>query len=241
MKQFHEVGVMRKESGTPTGFLLVSKDDILDARKLYYKNVKYVSFDEMVELVKNDKIQYFVYDSEKNEITISYTQEEIEEIKRYNGKASVDLVKSMKDMNDYLDNDVIFSSEQYDMFKDRGFSFATLITVINMPFALRLLGVILYGANEFGKLFNNWYNSKKDSIKAKLTPVSIGNNMVLINVLEDVYEEMASELNVLTYVSMFKRKKLSGLVGLVQPSVETFEEIRINMDNINKSILHNIC
>lgn len=231
MKEFHEIAVIKDDqSNIINGFLLVAQEDIINISKLHFSNVKYASYDDMEELVKEDK--------ELGSMSISYTDEEVSEMKKLSGRSAVNFMSKVESLDAYLDNDVIFNSEHYRQLEKNNAVIATLVNVMKIPFVGRLYGVILYGRNDFGIRFGNWYKAQSDIVKKMIVPISIGNEIVVINTSDVIYDRVAREFCVLTHVSLTNREKMSGVAGMMKTPLKTFTYVKPDIDALNSFVIN---
>lgn len=239
MKEFHEIAVIKDDqSNIINGFLLVAQQDIINISKLHFSNVKYASYDDMEELVKEDKVQYFIYDNELGSMSISYTDEEVSEMKKLSGRSAVNFMSKVESLDAYLDNDVIFNSGHYRQLEKNNAVIATLVNVMKIPFVGRLYGVILYGRNDFGIRFGNWYKAQSDIVKKMIVPISIGNEIVVINTSDVIYDRVAREFCALTHVSLTNREKMSGIAGMMKTPLKTFTDVKPDIDALNSFVIN---
>lgn len=231
MKEFHEIAVIKDDqSNIINGFLLVAQEDIINISKLHFSNVKYASYDDMEELVKEDK--------ELGSMSISYTDEEVSEMKKLSGRSAVNFMSKVESLDAYLDNDVIFNSEHYRQLEKNNAVIATLVNVMKIPFVGRLYGVILYGRNDFGIRFGNWYKAQSDIVNKMIVPISIGNEIVVINTSDVIYDRVAREFCVLTHVSLTNREKMSGVAGMMKTPLKTFTYVKPDIDALNSFVIN---
>ena len=100
MKQYHEYASVVDESDKLVGFLLCDTGT---------GEYQYADFNLFFTLVKQNKVQYFVFD-EQNQLKIEYSDEELKSFRKVKN-----VVDSFQTLDDYLQSDVKFYKEHLDL------------------------------------------------------------------------------------------------------------------------------
>lgn len=236
MKPIHEIAVI-KNGNEISGFVLAHEKDLVDVKKVTYSYVNIVSIDKMNRLVQENKVQYFVWDKDKNRLAIKYTQEELDWINKTVGKAGQSLIKTTSNLRDYVKNDVILKMSHVKMVMNKVGVAGALLNSFSMPLVGSVYGIMLFGDNDFGSMLNTWLNNQDDMVRKQITPVSIQRNNAIITVSERVYVKLAYALNICTNVNINERDKPSGLIKFAYGSQKSMLQAYNKIEPLNKKIL----
>lgn len=240
MKPLHEVAVI-KDGNEITGFVLGHEKNLVDPKKLSYSHVDVVTMENMVGLVKNNMVQYFVWDKSKDRLSIQYTQEELEVIKKIGGKSGLNLIKSSSTLKDFIRNDIVLKHKHVEMVGRKIGVAGALAHNMKMPFGINVYGIILIGDDNFGSMLSNWIANQDKNIRAQINPMYIQRNNASIAISEKIYTKLAYALNICTNVSTVERDKPSGIRGMMYSSQSAMTEAYNKIEPLNKKIYEIAC
>lgn len=135
MKQYHEVAHCKNAEGKIT-YLVLS--DINTNR------YEYVTWERFEELVKEELVQYFIWDYYENKPMVHYSEEELKS-KGKSGKKAMEIINNTEE---YFAKDVVFSADKMELLLNDNAILAAACLPVKIPFVGAIMPLLLIGSSK---------------------------------------------------------------------------------------------
>lgn len=223
LKPVHEIATV-KDGNKIDGFFISDVRYLTDAKSFKYKHCWYVPMKEMVELVKNNQVQYMVWNSKLGRIEINYTYEETQQLYNtgcYTRNSLDDFLKRTSTLSDYIRNDMILSRQHVELMYAGKALAGYFVTVMKMPLSIDMVSIAVFGANEaVERVIKNYIDKLQDTRYKNIIKVDMEGNTGTVTLPLLCYNGFAQSVNLLVNCSMLYRDKQKGLPSLLMKQGE---------------------
>lgn len=166
MKEYHEIATV-KDGNTVVGFLIAENSKTNRIGYGEYNCVDYVDIQKMKEFCYENKIDYLVYNKEKDRLEVEYTSNDIKEMKHLG--ISTKMISRTSTLSEYIKSDIRIKKKYMDvLYSDYGKNVLLGVTIacMKMPFVGKIVTLMVFGNME---LLNDFFEkAKNDPICASL-------------------------------------------------------------------------
>ena len=228
MKLLHEVGII-KDGNRKVGVILkkggISNNSpwLMGSMEQFYKSVK------------DGKVQYFDWDASKNKPIVSYTDEEIGELRRLGVEPLYG--------EDYFRRDLVFKKKYIDLI-DKDIIYAKIISINEVPIMGDIVNVVFFGKKELiikqyerlRTLFDR--TIMKECIKFSGNNITFAMNLYDVfdnKIITDTKEFIVDTSNVIKQAEIIKDNERFKSAGVKEVTGYKIHKIVNHLEKVNKT------
>lgn len=225
-----------KDRNEVIGFLIAPKEDPTNIRKWMFNKVFYVSYNEMMEYVKNGFVDYFVYKNSK--LQIEFNNNDIINMQH---EKFILPEKRLYTLQEYIRSDLVIQKKYLDLVSTGNFLIGSVISLANIVGSKQAF-IWVYGNMNILKQY-----IPKGMFKKYYQEIIWNDNNCAMFLPINKLEESVRGLNILlechtssNYNSYPRRKSIIGKIETISSSCKDEDFIKVrNMMNKHNEILLN--